>query len=110
MTVQLDMDQRHIKFLKNGVAQGVGDGLPGVFCVCVFVVVSVCVVCVCVCACVCMSLVNIMDSIALHSSTTFTLAKTYLLLFALFHRGSVALRVPRQHHGQHHPTQQQHVC
>ncbi len=29
VSVQLDMDQRHIKFLKNGVAQGMGDGLPG---------------------------------------------------------------------------------
>eukprot|EP00983_Pelagomonas_calceolata_P099583 1158472-Pelagomonas_calceolata.AAC.12 len=29
VSVQLDMDQRHIKFLKNGVAQGLGDGLPG---------------------------------------------------------------------------------
>jgi hypothetical protein len=29
VTVQLDMDMRTIKFLKNGVQQDMGDGLPG---------------------------------------------------------------------------------
>ncbi len=29
VTVQLDMEARHVQFLKNGVMQGAGDGLPG---------------------------------------------------------------------------------
>jgi hypothetical protein len=29
VTVQLDMEQHHISFFKNGVLQGAGDGLPG---------------------------------------------------------------------------------
>jgi hypothetical protein len=29
VTVQLDMEQHHISFYKNGVLQGAGDGLPG---------------------------------------------------------------------------------
>ena len=29
VTVQLDMEQHHVAFLKNGVLQGAGDGLPG---------------------------------------------------------------------------------
>ena len=29
VTVQLDMEMRHISFLKNGMLQGAGDGLPG---------------------------------------------------------------------------------
>lgn len=52
VTVQLDMEQRHIVFLKNGVLQGVGDGLPEE----VWPYVS---------------LDNIMDSITLHSSNMF---------------------------------------
>ncbi|KAF5841624.1 hypothetical protein DUNSADRAFT_12080 [Dunaliella salina] len=52
VSVQLDMDQRHIKFLKNGVAQGLGDGLPEE----VWPYIS---------------LDNIMDSITLHSSSMF---------------------------------------
>jgi len=31
VTVQLDMEQHHISFYKNGVLQGAGDGLPGLF-------------------------------------------------------------------------------
>ena len=30
VTVQLDMEQHHVAFLKNGVLQGAGEGLPGV--------------------------------------------------------------------------------
>lgn len=29
VTVQMDLEQHHISFLKNGVLQGAGDGLPG---------------------------------------------------------------------------------
>ena len=29
VTVQLDMEQHHVAFLKNGALQGAGDGLPG---------------------------------------------------------------------------------
>lgn len=29
VSVHLDMDLRHIQFLKNGVLQGAADGLPG---------------------------------------------------------------------------------
>eukprot|EP00878_Enallax_costatus_P040251 GHUV01046326.1.p1 GENE.GHUV01046326.1~~GHUV01046326.1.p1 ORF type:complete len:119 (-),score=32.68 GHUV01046326.1:136-492(-) len=29
VTVQLDMEQHHISFYKNGTLQGAGDGLPG---------------------------------------------------------------------------------
>lgn len=32
VTVQLDMEQHHISFYKNGVLQGAGDGLPGEHC------------------------------------------------------------------------------
>jgi len=37
VSVLLDMDQRHVKFLKNGITQGLGDGLPGAcVCACMF--------------------------------------------------------------------------
>eukprot|EP00798_Chlamydomonas_sp_ICE-L_P005097 gene5097-34897_t len=52
VTVQLDMEQRHVSFLKNGLPQGAGDGLPEE----VWPYVS---------------LDNIMDSITLHSSNMF---------------------------------------
>ncbi|GLI63892.1 hypothetical protein VaNZ11_007009 [Volvox africanus] len=52
ISVQLDMDQRHILFLKNNMLQGAGDGLPDE----VWPYVS---------------LDNIMDSITLHSSSMF---------------------------------------
>ncbi|KAG2432997.1 hypothetical protein HXX76_008725 [Chlamydomonas incerta] len=52
ISVQLDMDQRHISFLKNNMLQGAGDGLPDE----VWPYVS---------------LDNIMDSITLHSSSMF---------------------------------------
>ncbi|KAF8073005.1 E3 ubiquitin-protein ligase TOM1-like [Scenedesmus sp. PABB004] len=52
VTVQLDMEQHHISFYKNGVLQGAGDGLPEE----VWPYVS---------------LDNIMDSITLHSSNMF---------------------------------------
>ena len=32
VTVQLDMEQHHVAFLKNGVLQGAGEGLPGESC------------------------------------------------------------------------------
>ncbi len=53
VTVQLDMELKHIAFLKNGVLQGAGDGLPEE----VWPYVS---------------LDNIMDSITLHSSSMFS--------------------------------------
>ncbi|WIA09202.1 hypothetical protein OEZ85_008612 [Tetradesmus obliquus] len=52
VTVQLDMEQHHISFYKNGMLQGAGDGLPEE----VWPYVS---------------LDNIMDSITLHSSNMF---------------------------------------
>lgn len=52
VTLQLDMEQHHISFLKNGVLQGAGDGLPDE----VWPYVS---------------LDNVMDSITLHSSSMF---------------------------------------
>ncbi len=53
VTVQLDMEAKHIAFLKNGVLQGAGDGLPEE----VWPYIS---------------LDNIMDSITLHSSAMFS--------------------------------------
>ncbi|GFH08322.1 uncharacterized protein HaLaN_03266, partial [Haematococcus lacustris] len=52
ITVQLDMDARQVQFLKNGVQQGSGDGLPEE----VWPYIS---------------LDNIMDSITLHSSSMY---------------------------------------
>jgi len=52
VTVQLDMEARHVAFLKNGVLQGAGDGLPEELWPYV-------------------SLDNILDSVTLHSSHMF---------------------------------------
>lgn len=52
VTVQLDMEQHHVAFLKNGSLQGAGDGLPEEIWPYV-------------------SLDNVMDSLTLHSSSMF---------------------------------------
>lgn len=120
VTVQLDMEAHHISFYKNGVLQGAGAELPGASFVCWSPGGRQLGVCGCGCWCGVERQRRSGSCSGCHATQTATIAccccwRTHMLpaaatpLSAPACRGGVALRVAGQHHGQHHPAQQQHV-